>query len=147
MFESDQNDQKKRDFEAKQNLIGAFELLLKIDRRVNPHLYQKENQITMIAFKVSRNYKFDSVIKNIKFHHIFSFFFLIYATISLLREQPFCSIITCILSYLLAQTQKIKKIAIDMRNLKIIISFHNIKKIKQKNLLTKIPLYVIKKLR
>jgi hypothetical protein len=28
------------DFDAKQNLFGAFVLLTKIDRRVNPHLYE-----------------------------------------------------------------------------------------------------------
>lgn len=27
------------DFEARSNIIGLFDLLLKIDRRVNPHLY------------------------------------------------------------------------------------------------------------
>lgn len=30
------------DFEAKQNLVGFFKLLLDVDRRVNPHLYQKQ---------------------------------------------------------------------------------------------------------
>ena len=29
------------DFEAKQNLLGFFNLLLKIDMRINPHLYKK----------------------------------------------------------------------------------------------------------
>lgn len=29
------------DFEADQNLLGFFELLLKVDRRINPHLYKK----------------------------------------------------------------------------------------------------------
>jgi len=28
-------------FEAKQNLLGFFDLLLKIDKRINPHLYKK----------------------------------------------------------------------------------------------------------
>ncbi len=27
------------DFEARSNIVGLFDLLLKIDRRVNPHLY------------------------------------------------------------------------------------------------------------
>ena len=27
-------------FEAKQNLVGFFNLLYKIDRRINPHLYE-----------------------------------------------------------------------------------------------------------
>ena len=30
-----------QDFEAKQNLLGFFNLLLQIDKRNNPHLYQK----------------------------------------------------------------------------------------------------------
>ena len=30
-------------FEATHNLIGFFSLLLKIDRRTNPHLYKKTN--------------------------------------------------------------------------------------------------------
>lgn len=29
-----------QDFEAKQNLVGFFELLLKIDKRNNPKLYE-----------------------------------------------------------------------------------------------------------
>jgi hypothetical protein len=29
------------DFEANQNLLGFFRLLLDVDRRVNPHLYKK----------------------------------------------------------------------------------------------------------
>lgn len=29
------------DFEAKQNLLGFFDLLLKVDMRINPHLYNK----------------------------------------------------------------------------------------------------------
>lgn len=28
------------DFEAKQNLVGFFELLIKIDKRNNPNLYE-----------------------------------------------------------------------------------------------------------
>ena len=27
------------DFEAKSNIVGLYDLLFKIDRRVNPHLY------------------------------------------------------------------------------------------------------------
>ena len=30
-------------WEARQNLYGLFSLLLKIDRRVNPHLYKKNS--------------------------------------------------------------------------------------------------------
>jgi len=30
------------DFEAQQNLLGFFKLLLEVDRRVNPHLYKKQ---------------------------------------------------------------------------------------------------------
>jgi hypothetical protein len=29
-------------FEAKQNLLGFFNKLLEIDKRLNPHLYKKE---------------------------------------------------------------------------------------------------------
>ena len=29
-----------KDWEARQNLFGFFSLLLKIDKRVNPHLYK-----------------------------------------------------------------------------------------------------------
>jgi len=30
------------DFEAQQNLLGFFKLLLEVDMRVNPHLYKKK---------------------------------------------------------------------------------------------------------
>lgn len=30
------------DFEATQNLVGFFELLLEVDRRINPHYYKKK---------------------------------------------------------------------------------------------------------
>jgi hypothetical protein len=30
------------DFEAQQNLLGFFSLLLEVDKRVNPHLYKKQ---------------------------------------------------------------------------------------------------------
>jgi len=30
------------DFEAKTNFVGLYDLLLKIDRRTNPHLYAHE---------------------------------------------------------------------------------------------------------
>ena len=33
---------KNMDFEAKQNLLGFFDLLLKIDMRNNPELYKKK---------------------------------------------------------------------------------------------------------
>jgi hypothetical protein len=32
------------DEEGRRNLLGFFDLLIKVDRRVNPHLYQKQNQ-------------------------------------------------------------------------------------------------------
>jgi len=32
------------DEEGRRNLFGFFDLLIKVDRRVNPHLYQKQNQ-------------------------------------------------------------------------------------------------------
>ncbi len=31
------------DFEAKNNFVGFYALLLKIDKRVNPQLYENEN--------------------------------------------------------------------------------------------------------
>lgn len=30
-----------KDWEARQNLLGLFSLLFKIDKRINPHLYRK----------------------------------------------------------------------------------------------------------
>lgn len=35
-----QNNKNKNDFEARQNLVGFFHLLYKIDKRINPHLYE-----------------------------------------------------------------------------------------------------------
>lgn len=32
------------DFEAQQNLLGFFKLLLEVDMRVNSHLYKKESR-------------------------------------------------------------------------------------------------------
>ena len=32
------------DFEADQNLLGFFQLLLKVDMRINPHLYTKRDE-------------------------------------------------------------------------------------------------------
>ena len=32
------------DFEARSNFVGLFDLLYKIDRRVNPHLYTVDGQ-------------------------------------------------------------------------------------------------------
>lgn len=34
------------DWEARQNLFGFFNLLLKIDKRINPHLYKSSNKRT-----------------------------------------------------------------------------------------------------
>lgn len=31
------------DFESRSNFVGLFNLLLKIDRRVNPHLYKQQH--------------------------------------------------------------------------------------------------------
>ena len=31
------------DEEGRRNLLGFFDLLIKVDRRVNPHLYQKND--------------------------------------------------------------------------------------------------------
>jgi len=31
------------DEEGRRNLLGFFDLLIKVDRRVNPHLYQNQN--------------------------------------------------------------------------------------------------------
>jgi len=36
-----QNLLKNMDFEARQNIVGFFDLLLKIDKRNNPQIYQK----------------------------------------------------------------------------------------------------------
>ena len=35
-------DEEEDDFEAEQNLLGFFKLLLEVDMRVNPHLYKKK---------------------------------------------------------------------------------------------------------
>lgn len=40
MFEANKNSIQNLDFEAKHNLVGFFDLLFKIDKRVNPHLYE-----------------------------------------------------------------------------------------------------------
>ena len=40
--EKEQNNKKKLK-EAKNNLSGFFDLLLKIDKRINPHLYKNKN--------------------------------------------------------------------------------------------------------
>jgi len=39
-----QIDFEKLDFESKQNLVGFFDLLLKIDMRINPDLYKEDYQ-------------------------------------------------------------------------------------------------------
>ncbi len=39
-----QIDYENLDFESKQNLVGFFDLLLKIDMRVNPDLYKEDYQ-------------------------------------------------------------------------------------------------------
>ena len=45
----DKNDneieEKDFDFEARSNLVGFFDLLLKVDKRVNPHLYEDKKII------------------------------------------------------------------------------------------------------
>lgn len=38
------NEKTNLNFEAKQNLVGFFNLLLKIDKRINPNLYKKTKQ-------------------------------------------------------------------------------------------------------
>ena len=42
MLDKDQKNQGENDFEARQNLLGFFSLLLQIDKRINPHLYKKD---------------------------------------------------------------------------------------------------------
>lgn len=42
MAEKDQENQEENDFEARQNLLGVFSILLKVDKRINPHLYKKD---------------------------------------------------------------------------------------------------------
>ena len=39
-----ENNLEKLDFESKQNLVGFFDLLLKIDMRINPDLYKEDYQ-------------------------------------------------------------------------------------------------------
>lgn len=41
--EADQSDN--FDFEARNNLVGFYDLLLKIDKRINPHLYENKKII------------------------------------------------------------------------------------------------------
>jgi hypothetical protein len=46
--EKKQNDKEmenKDDWEAQQNLLGFFSLLLEVDKRINPHLYKKRDGI------------------------------------------------------------------------------------------------------
>jgi len=48
MSAESQNEKNKKDeqndFEARQNLLGFFSLLWEIDKRINPHLYEKGNE-------------------------------------------------------------------------------------------------------
>jgi len=48
MFTENENNKKAseifEDYEARSNIVGLFDLLLKIDRRVNPKLYAPENK-------------------------------------------------------------------------------------------------------
>lgn len=39
MSATEKEETQENDFEADQNLLGFFELLLKVDKRINPHLY------------------------------------------------------------------------------------------------------------
>lgn len=39
-----ENNLENLDFESKQNLVGFFDLLLKIDMRINPDLYKEDYQ-------------------------------------------------------------------------------------------------------
>lgn len=41
---SQKNNLENLDFESKQNLVGFFDLLLKIDMRINPNLYKEDYQ-------------------------------------------------------------------------------------------------------
>jgi len=36
------NKREELDFEAQENLLGFFSLLLKVDRRINPNFYKKQ---------------------------------------------------------------------------------------------------------
>ncbi len=40
MFQANKNTIQNLNFEAKYNLVGFFDLLFKIDKRVNSHLYE-----------------------------------------------------------------------------------------------------------
>ena len=40
--QKDRGVENKENWEARQNLVGFFSVLLKIDMRLNPHLYKKE---------------------------------------------------------------------------------------------------------
>lgn len=39
MSKSENQNLRIQEFEAKQNLVGVFDLLFKVDKRKNPHLY------------------------------------------------------------------------------------------------------------
>lgn len=41
---SQKNNLENLDFESKQNLVGFFDLLSKIDMRINPNLYKEDYQ-------------------------------------------------------------------------------------------------------
>lgn len=43
MIKNSNQKDKNNNFESEQNLIDFFDLLLKIDKRNNPHLYELEN--------------------------------------------------------------------------------------------------------
>jgi len=42
--EKKQKDREAEDWEARQNLLGFFSLLLEVDKRVNPHLYKNKHR-------------------------------------------------------------------------------------------------------
>lgn len=41
-----------KDWEARQNLLGFFSLLLEVDKRVNPHLYKKHTCLVKKKSKI-----------------------------------------------------------------------------------------------
>ena len=44
MFEEEKDKQDKEELEARENIAGFFELLLKVDMRVNPELYKPNKE-------------------------------------------------------------------------------------------------------
>ena len=121
-----ENRNRQSDFEAKQNLLGFFDLLLKIDKRNN---IRGKNIITInLFFKIS-----------------VSIVFIIFAMWFIFQNECFYSLVCLILLFLIVNNQKLKKLTIKRDSFSV--EFFNpekyknkIKKIRMDSIKNKIPL-------